>query len=301
MQLATGRGVFRRNMTTAALLAFVAGWSADAGAGEVWMFDFTTTGQDVSWMSPTSVDPAAAEYSMGYDLTLIEVDVQWGIFTIDDIDVTDQVPVADRSGQAQVLGPAPVTFVANSVVFPDPPAAPSVAADLTIGIDAGGFGTASATNVTLGTAVVDLGPFGVQTVDILSVRVVGTVTAHATWFDRGNALAGVSGLPSLVGTGSLVAGDSVTLTLSNANPSTLAALFVGFSGLNAPFNGGILVPSIDALLLGLPTNAAGQLVLTDVWPAGVPADTSVYFQFWISDAAGVAGFSATNGLEGVAQ
>jgi hypothetical protein len=35
------------------------------------------------------------------------------------------------------------------------------------------------------------------------------------------------------------------------------------------------------------------------FPAGIPAGTSMFFQFWIADRAAVAGFSASNGLKGV--
>ena len=83
--------------------------------------------------------------------------------------------------------------------------------------------------MVLGMLQVDLGAFGVQLVDVTSVRVVGSITAASTWFDLGNALAGISGPPALAGFGSLATGDPITLSLSNARPGAPAFLFLGFS------------------------------------------------------------------------
>jgi hypothetical protein len=121
------------------------------------------------------------------------------------------------------------------------------------------------------------------------------ITVVGCWKDLGHALAGASGLPTLTGTGTLLGGDPLTLTVANARPASTAALIVGLGQLDAPFKGGTLVPTLNLLVPGLPTGA-GSITLPATWPAGLPSDFSLYFQAWIADAAGPHGFSATNGL-----
>jgi len=118
----------------------------------------------------------------------------------------------------------------------------------------------------------------------------------ASYLEVGPGLAGVAGVPALDGLGTLVADEPFTLSLTDAAPSAPAALFVGTASLLAPFLGGVLVPTPDLLVTGLPTDAAGALTLATDWPAGVPPGASLLLQAWIEDAAGPAGFSATPGL-----
>ena len=122
------------------------------------------------------------------------------------------------------------------------------------------------------------------------------ITVVGTWKDLGGALAGTAGTPTLAGTGYLVGNDAVTLTLSQARASSNAFLVVGLSGLFAPFKGGTLVPNPDILLGPFPTGAAGSVVLPGTWPVGLPQLVTLYFQMWIQDPAGPAGFAASNGL-----
>jgi|GEM_PF-2713783 len=118
------------------------------------------------------------------------------------------------------------------------------------------------------------------------------------WADVGNGLAGAHGLPVLAGMGSLVGGDTATITLTNALENTTAWLLFGLSQLNLPFKGGVLVPSLDVpgFPLALPTDAAGELAVSTLWPLGVPSGFTSYLQAWVVDAAGPVGFSASNGL-----
>jgi len=121
-----------------------------------------------------------------------------------------------------------------------------------------------------------------------------------TWTDLGHAKAGSKGLPELIGTGPLAAGSDNTIELANGHPLSAATLVFGLSQLDAPFKGGVLVPQ-PLLLVALVTNAVGDLNLPFLWPAGVPAGTSLIFQYWISDPTASHGLSASNGLEGVTQ
>ncbi len=119
------------------------------------------------------------------------------------------------------------------------------------------------------------------------------------WTNLGGALAGLTGLPSLSGCGSLLAGDPVTLALVNARPNSLTHLVIGASALNAPFKGGTLVPAPDFLVINLPTGPAGTLTLSAPLPGGLPAGFALHFQHWIVDATGPFGFAASNGLRGI--
>jgi hypothetical protein len=117
-----------------------------------------------------------------------------------------------------------------------------------------------------------------------------------SWTSLPGGVAGGAGLPLLAGSGPLVAGEGVTLALTNGKPLASAFLVVGFAPLNAAFKGGVLVPAVNLLLPGLPLNGAGALSLSANWPTGLPAASKVYFQMWMPDPAAVAGLAGSNGL-----
>jgi hypothetical protein len=119
------------------------------------------------------------------------------------------------------------------------------------------------------------------------------------WSALGNGLAGIAGVPVLTGSGTLVAGSPTTLAIEDAKPLALAGFIVGFAQINVPFKGGTLVPSPDVIVTGLPLDGAGALTLPFAWPAGLPSGFAMYYQVWLPDAAGIAGFAATNGLRSV--
>jgi FG-GAP repeat len=115
------------------------------------------------------------------------------------------------------------------------------------------------------------------------------------WQDLGAGLAGVTGVPELTGTGTLVAASPVTLELNGAKPLASAPLVVGLSLLFAPFKGGVMVPDVD-LVLSLVTDASGDAQLAGVWPGGIPSGLTLGFQWWVQDPAGPKGFAASNAL-----
>ncbi len=129
-------------------------------------------------------------------------------------------------------------------------------------------------------------------------------TMPPAWQDLGNGLAGTGGLvPELSGTGVLIddlEAGSHELSLTNALPSTTSTLVMGVSEINAPFKGGTMVPNPDFLVFGLPVDANGDSSIPFSWPGSIPAGTTFTVQHWVSDAGGPAGFSASNGLRGVA-
>ena len=157
-----------------------------------------------------------------------------------------------------------------------------------------------------------LGPF--TTVDELKVKWINgtetvltnvaanqTLTIAApgdTWTDLGDGKAGTGAItPVLAGTGPLSDGSLNSLDLTDALAGSSTTLVAGFTQLGAPFKGGVLVPNADIVIGGLPTGA-GAFSLPFVWPSGVPAGISVYFQHWISDGGATFGLSASNGLQG---
>lgn len=118
-----------------------------------------------------------------------------------------------------------------------------------------------------------------------------------TWLDLGNGLGG----SVLAGTGATSGGQTVTLTLSGALANAPATLVTGSSTINAPFKGGVMVPNPDLILSGLTTDGSGGLAMSGTWPAFLIPGRTLNFQFWINDAGGPQGYTASNGLSGTTQ
>ncbi|MHC5211062.1 MAG: hypothetical protein ACYTG2_10125 [Planctomycetota bacterium] len=166
---------------------------------------------------------------------------------------------------------------------------------LDFGLDLGGWTLLQATSVSDdGSVLVGYG------LDPQGATQAWIVTLPVFFVDLGQALAGTLGDPLLTGTGTLVAGDALTLSLTNALANTTAWLVVGFAELNVPFKGGVMVPDFDApgFFLPLPTGPSGGIVIDETWPMGVPPALTTYFQYWIQDPAGPLGFSASNAVSG---
>jgi hypothetical protein len=125
---------------------------------------------------------------------------------------------------------------------------------------------------------------------------VHIVRPRFTLASCGAGLAGARGVPVLQAKGLLTPGKPFTLSLSNAVPNGSALLVVGLSAIHHAFKGGTMVPAVNLLLPGWMTDPAGELQLMTAWPGGLPSATALYLQFWLPDAAGVQGFSASNGV-----
>jgi hypothetical protein len=163
--------------TASLLLAGSLGAAAPAGAPQTWNFDVTTTGNDVFWTSPTAVSNTAALYDGVFEVTLLEVHVRYLFFNLGPFNVTDQIPPDQRMGSDTIAGPPPLVIYDGSFIYPDPPEPTSFAGTLLMTLDAAGYAQISLTDITLGTAQIDLGPpLGLQTVLLTSVRVAGHVT-----------------------------------------------------------------------------------------------------------------------------
>ena len=119
------------------------------------------------------------------------------------------------------------------------------------------------------------------------------------WTDLGFALAGTAGDPLLTGTGSLAPASYNTVKLVNANPSSLAALFISLASTPIPFMGGTLVPNpfIDPPIF-VTTSPSGKFELGFVMPEGVPPGTDLFVQWAIVDGGGPNGVAMSNALRG---
>jgi hypothetical protein len=118
------------------------------------------------------------------------------------------------------------------------------------------------------------------------------------WTNLGNGLAGVNGVPVLLGTGPLTTGSPGALALTNAAPSAPCSLFISLSSSPANFKCGTLVPVPIAFQLLLFTNGSGNLPLA--WPSfpGGLSGQSLYFQYAIADVAAICGTSLSNAERG---
>lgn len=123
------------------------------------------------------------------------------------------------------------------------------------------------------------------------------------WDDLGLGLAGTHGVPALAGTGPLLPGTTLSLSLSGALANSLAYLFLGFDRIDVPFKGGVLVPAFQpplGILVPLATNGSGALAVSAPWPVSLPAGVELFVQVWIADPGAAAGVAGSNALRGSA-
>ncbi len=131
-----------------------------------------------------------------------------------------------------------------------------------------------------------------------SVSLLINLNEGSAFTNLGGGLAGVAGIPSLAGAGTLQAGSPVSITLSGAANGAAAAVVFGLTTINAPFKGGTLVPQTDVVIV-LATSGAGGLAVAGAFPAGVPSGTDLFVQAVVADASGVKGFALSHALQGV--
>jgi hypothetical protein len=121
-----------------------------------------------------------------------------------------------------------------------------------------------------------------------------TFTRIGLFVDLGQQLTG-DFAPELAGTGSLRAGDPVSLTTTDLPPARTAWFFLGLSAFNQPLKGGVLVP--DPLLTEPLPTGPGSLLLTTAMPPLVPPETELFVQTWAPDPGGPKGACASNALQ----
>jgi len=165
-------------LTVGGVLAMVA--IARADPPTTWDFVVETSGQDAFWTSPTRVSNTADRYYMGYEITLLKVTVKYLIFQFE-VDVTNQIPPEQRTGQGFFDGPPPVAVFDGDVVYPLPPEPPGFSAHVKFGLTAEGYGRAEVTKVYLGTIKIVIPPYGEVEAQLKKVHIEGKITARPLW------------------------------------------------------------------------------------------------------------------------
>ena len=150
-------------------------------------------------------------------------------------------------------------------------------------------------------ALAAVGPCDVWAVGRKVTADLQSLTAHLTpsWADLGGGLAGATGVPQLSAHGSLLAGSTVRLELTDAAPSAPAGHVIGASRIDLPFFGGVLVPAPDALVL-VTTSGTGDDLLELPVPNTPAVGTEVYVQAWVLDPGAVQLVSGSNARLAVA-
>ena len=123
---------------------------------------------------------------------------------------------------------------------------------------------------------------------------------HSDWVNVGNALTGVAGEPSLIGSGVVTGAGGVTFEMASGPASALVWFVAGFSRIDQPLLGGVLVPD-PLFILPMQMDASGGAQLSLVLPYWLSSGTDIVCQAWIADPLAVASFSASNGIMGTIQ
>ncbi|MDG2148254.1 MAG: hypothetical protein P8N09_01895 [Planctomycetota bacterium] len=118
-----------------------------------------------------------------------------------------------------------------------------------------------------------------------------------TWEDLGGGTVGSNGAPTLVGSGSLIAGQPATLLLTQAPPSGLVLAWFGLQSNPASFFGGAIYPLPPLNQLFFFSNFLGSLQLQTPWPSGIPAATEIWFQFLLDDPSVIYGITLSNAVK----
>ncbi len=139
--------------------------------------------------------------------------------------------------------------------------------------------------------------------EFLIFRIATAELPGFPWKNRGGASAPSENVPApkLVGSGRLTSGSYSTLSMTGA-PALARCLLVAATTAS-PFESacGTLVANPPVLVLPAVANDAGGVSISGGWPTGVPAGTSLFFQFAVEDARAPCGFSLSNAVEAFGQ
>jgi hypothetical protein len=119
------------------------------------------------------------------------------------------------------------------------------------------------------------------------------------WTNFGMALPGQAGGPAFMGDGPLSPLSQVLFDLDQSAANAPAGMFVSLGSDPVPFKGGTLMAAPWFLLVPLATDGQGELHLASVWPAGIPADTELWFQIAIADAVAPVGVALSNAMRAI--
>ncbi|HZJ71280.1 MAG TPA: VCBS repeat-containing protein [Planctomycetota bacterium] len=130
----------------------------------------------------------------------------------------------------------------------------------------------------------------------LAVMLNRTYPDGGPLLDLGGQLSSTAtGYPIQIAAGSFAGGTPFSFALHDGPSSGLVTFVVGFSVLQAPFKGGTMVPTPQALFGPFPTTPSGTLTLAGTWPPALPSGFQLAAQFWFT-APAVAGFAASSGV-----
>jgi hypothetical protein len=154
-----------------------------------------------------------------------------------------------------------------------------------------------------GNVNVPTGPISLGTIHTIGrdpegdVAITITPTVVGPFKDLGGAKAGTLGKPKLVGEGTAQPMTPVTIRLLAAAPNATAVLFIALADNPTPFLGGTFHPLPLAFSSVLATNFEGAIALdVPAWPAAIPSDTLLVFQYAVADPDALGGVSLSNGL-----
>lgn len=255
-----------------------------AAAGQTQVVSYRFEGvqlQDTEWTSGVGTLTGAFDWTFEVgdfengSGQLTELDVPWSTYGLDDIEITAE------PDQLELVMPLNLHDHGMDITLKlQQPLTPT----------SGALIDTSLSHFQIEVGIIHAGPV-----------IAGSVAPEpgtTEWLDLGGALAGTDGPALLLGSGEMVAGETVTLLLSNAAAGAPAGVVVGLDQLDAPFKGGVMVPDPLLILTGLTTNGAGGLALSAPWPAGLPADLTSLYQIWIADGDTPAGWAASNAVAG---
>ena len=129
----------------------------------------------------------------------------------------------------------------------------------------------------------------------LAVSLNRTYPADGPLLDLGHQLKGNGRYPIQVASGSFAGGTPFSFSLANGPLSGTVYHVVGFSVIDAPFKGGVMVPMPNLLSGPWPTTSTGSLTIAANWPMGVPSGFPLAAQFWFK-ASAVAGYAASSAV-----
>lgn len=114
----------------------------------------------------------------------------------------------------------------------------------------------------------------------------------------GGSTTGTGGFrPVLGANGTVTPGSPFFLCLADGAPASTSILFLAAGATPLPLLGGTFwaVPVVS-FIQPLPTDPAGEWVISTSWPVGLPSGLGITLQTLVADSAAVGGYALSNGL-----
>jgi hypothetical protein len=115
------------------------------------------------------------------------------------------------------------------------------------------------------------------------------------WCPLAGGVAGAQGEPVISGRGTVDNFVPIEIEVTNFRAGSVGAVVLGGAELNAPFAGGVIVPTLDVALTLFGSAAPIIIPLSGI--AALPPQAMVYAQCWFLDATGPAGWAASDGIK----